>query len=70
MEEEKNNIGEFGFVIVTRQNADENFHYQTRIINRKVPLELIAMQLRAFLAQLEKEYFDTFNQTANFFREE
>lgn len=70
MEEEKNNIGEFGFVIITKKNDQGNLHFQTRIINKKVPLELIVMQMKAFLKQVEKDYFNSFNQTATFFREE
>ena len=70
MEEERNNIGEFGFVIVTKQNALGNMNYETRIINKKVPRELIIIQMRAFLKQLEDEYFDKFNETATFFRED
>ncbi|GEM_PF-6734214 len=69
MTEEPREVSKFIFGIVTSQ-AEGRINYQTNVMNKKVPVEVIAMQLRAFLAQLEKEYCDTFNQTTNFFREE
>lgn len=70
MEEENNKVGEFGFAIMGLRQPDGNTEYQTSIINQNIPSEVIIMQLKAFLANVEKDYFDKFNETVGSFREE
>lgn len=62
MPEEPEEIGRFAFGIKVLRHADGNLEYQTRSLNQGVLVEIIIMQLRAFLNKVEKDYFDEFEQ--------
>ena len=63
MSEEPAEVGLFMVSIRTLQHRDGRIQYQTSMMNKRVPTEIIIMQLKAFLANVEKDYFDNFNET-------
>ncbi len=67
MPEETNEIGKFGFGIKILRHSDVKIEYQTQSANQGVPIEIVIMQMKAFLNNLEKDYFSNFDKgTARF----
>lgn len=60
MVEEENEMKGFGFIINIKNGLYNKNSYKTRILNSGVPTELIIMQMRAFLDNLEQGYFNEF----------
>ena len=58
---EKREIGRFVFGLKAFRDEEE-FEYQIQTVNENIPVEIILMQLKAFLNSLEKEYFDEFER--------
>lgn len=52
----------FGFGIKLFRKPDGHFFFQTQTKNEGVPMEIVIMQVRAFLNEAEKEYFGTSNR--------
>ncbi len=61
-EEEPIELGQFGFGIKVLRKPDGEIIYTTRAINKKIPIEVIMAQMKAFLNKMEKEYFDKFDK--------
>lgn len=61
MSDEPREIGRFIFGIRVLEQIDGSPEYQTQSMNQGVPVELVIMQLKAFLNKLEKDYFDEFD---------
>lgn len=64
MPESSTEIGRFGFGIRIIRHEDGRVEYQTESANQGVPTEIIIMQIKAFLKNLEDEYFDSFNKNS------
>ena len=62
---EPTEISKFGFGIKIVKHFDGKIEYQTQSANKRVPIEIIIMQMKAFLNNLEKNYFDNFNKRAS-----
>ena len=62
MPNEANEIGRFVLGIRVFEHTDGRTEYQTQSVNQGVPVEIVIMQLKAFLKKLEKDYFDEFNK--------
>ena len=60
MEQENNNRKLFGFIIEMKDNFSM-IPERAKILNNGIPMELVIMQMRAFLDKAEKDYFDEFN---------
>ena len=60
MDEERREIGRFTFRLVVHKRADGSLEYETEKLNDNIPVEIVIMQLKAFLNGLEKEYFSSF----------
>ena len=58
---EQTELGRFALGIRVVANTDGKARYQLQSANHNVPVEIIVMQLKAFLNSLEKEYFDNLN---------
>lgn len=59
--EEVNNLF-FTLGIIAVEHEDGSIEYKTQVINKGIPIEMIAMKLRALLHTLEDKYFDNFTQ--------
>ena len=57
MAEKSRELGKFGFGIKIVRRSDGSVGYETQSVNEGVPIEIVIMQLRAFLKKLEKNYF-------------
>ena len=55
-------LGKFLFGLRIVKVADGTIEYKSQSINQSVPVEIVIMQLRAFVDKLEKDYFDEFNK--------
>lgn len=64
MPDEHEEIGIFALGIRVFKTADGRLEYQTQSTNQGAPVEVVIMQLRAFLNKLEKDYFDEFEHSA------
>lgn len=62
MSEEPREIGRFAYLLKIFKLPDGNLQYEPQTVNDKIPIEIIIMQLKAFLNSIEKEYFDSFQQ--------
>lgn len=60
-------IGKFGFGIKILRHSDGRIEYQTQSANKGVPIEILIMQMKSFLNNLEKDYFDNFNKNTSKF---
>ena len=69
MSEEPIELGRFGFGIRIIRNQDGKIEYQTQSANWGVPIEIVIMQMKAFLNKLENEYFDNFDKNSSQFDE-
>ena len=54
MAEEHNEIGRFIFGLKAFKE-EEGLRYQIQSINENIPIEIIIMQLKAFLGSIEKD---------------
>lgn len=70
MPEEPKIIGRFAFGITLYEHSDGRIEYRTQSRNESIPLEIILMQLRAFLRNQENEYFDNYNKSISKFDDE
>lgn len=62
MAEEPREIGRFAFWLRTFKHTDGNLEYKIQSVNENIPIEIVIMQLKSFLNNLEKNYFDTFGK--------
>lgn len=63
MEENINEKKFFGFAIEATQEYTGELKHQTKTINNGIQTEIVIMKMRAFLENIEKEYFDDFNKS-------
>lgn len=65
MVEERNKIFfTLGIIAVEEKGSVE---FKTQMINKGVPLEVVAMKLRALLHAIDEKYFDSFSEEFNAF---
>ncbi len=57
-----NEIGAFAFGIRLIRQPDGSVKYQTDSVNKNVPVEIVIMQMKIFLNDLEKEYSDRYSK--------
>lgn len=62
MAEEPREIGRFAFWLRIFKHSDGNLEYKAQSVNDNMPIEIVIMQLKAFLNNLEKEYFNAFEK--------
>lgn len=62
MTDEGREIGKFLFGLKVFKKPDGSFEYKIQSLNDNIPVEIVIMQLKAFLASLEKEYFESFER--------
>ena len=62
MSEEPREIGRFAYLLKVSKLPDGNLQYEPEAMNDNIPIEIIIMQLKAFLNNIEKDYFDTFEK--------
>ena len=62
MPEDQAEISSFGIGVKVFQKPDGDIDYQHYIMNNETPPEIVIMQIKSILQQLEKEYFDRFNK--------
>lgn len=62
MEQENSNRKLFGFFIEIKDDFNISPE-KAKILNQGVPMELVIMQMRAFLDKAEKDYFEEFNKS-------
>lgn len=55
-------IGAFAFGIRLIRQPDGSIEYKTDSVNRNVPVEIVIMQMKVFLNDLEKEYSDRYSK--------
>ena len=65
MAEERNKI--FFTLGIIAVEGEEAIEFKTQMINQGVPLEIIAMKLRALLHTIDEKYFDSFSEEFNSF---
>lgn len=70
MEEEPIEVGRFLFSIEMLKYSNGEVDYKTTVFNGSVLADIIIMQMRAFLDNLEKDYFDDFNSNVSVFKKE
>ena len=56
----KNRIGGFAFGINVIKHDDGSLSYYTKTENNKVPVELVILQMKSYLKDLEDKYFNDF----------
>lgn len=61
MTEERKITGRFVFGIQIAQNPDGTENVETTSKNNNIPEEILIMQMKAYLKNIEKKYFDNFN---------
>lgn len=61
-EEENKDIIGFGLRISGVKTPGGKFGWAFDCFNKSVPMEVVAMQLKAFLRNIENDYFDTFDK--------
>ena len=64
--EEPKEIGRFAFGIILYKFSDGRVEYRFQSKNRGIPLEIILMQVKAFLRNQENQYFDKYDKNATF----
>ena len=55
-------IGKFGLGLKVLKYPDGRTEYQIQKINKGIPIQIVIMQIKAFLKNLEKEYFEKFKK--------
>jgi len=56
-------IGRFALGLKALRQSDGNLEYQQlQTLNEGIPVEIIIMQLRAFIKSIEKDYFSAFDK--------
>lgn len=55
-------IGRFLFGLKVVKLADGSLKYRTQSVTQGIPVEIVIMQLRAFLRTLERDYFKDFER--------
>lgn len=67
MSKEPKEIGRFAFGIRLFRYSDGRTEWRLQSANEGVPNEIVIMQMKAFLRNLENDYFDNFDKnTAKF----
>lgn len=56
-------VGRFAFVLRMLSRKDGKTRFETKSMNHNIPNELAIMQLKAFLRNLENDYFDNFDKS-------
>ena len=56
--------GNFAFVIKVKYDPEGVPDYSTHVVNQSVPLEIVMMQMSAFLHKIRQEYFKDFDDGA------
>ena len=69
-EEQPSEIGRFGFGIKLLRHADGRIEYETQSVNDGILIEMVIMQMKAFLNGLQKDYFDNFDKGSSKFKAE
>ena len=62
--------GEFAVGIRLLRYPDGKMAWKIDSVNKGVPVEVIMIQLRAFLRNMENEYFDAFDKNFSKFKQE
>ena len=62
MAEEPHEIGRFAFLLRIFRSPDGNLQYEPQSINENIPIEIVIMQLKTFLNNLETNYFNAFKE--------
>lgn len=70
MPEEPTEIGRFAFGIRVLKHDDGRVELKTQSFNESIPQEMIIMQLKAFLRNLENDYFDNYDENTSRFKNE
>ncbi|MEM5797336.1 MAG: hypothetical protein QXD72_02050 [Candidatus Aenigmatarchaeota archaeon] len=55
-------IGKFVYWLKVFKLPDGSLQYEPQAINENIPVEIIIMQLKAFVNKLEKDYFGDFEK--------
>jgi len=63
MSSEPEEIGRFAFGIRLYRYSDGRVEYNTQSRNEGIPIEVVLMQLQAFLRNQENEYFDKYDSS-------
>jgi len=67
MKGEPEEIGRFAFGIKLLRYSDARTEWNLQSANEGVPIEIVIMQMKVFLRNLENDYFDNFDKnTAKF----
>ena len=61
-DEEPKEVGRFAFGIILYRYPDGRVEYRFQSKNQGIPIEIILMQLKAFLRNQENEYFDRYDK--------
>ena len=56
-------IGRFAFGITVYRYPDGRIEYRSQSRNQGVPIEIVLMQLKAFIRNQENEYFDNYDSS-------
>ncbi|HLC86342.1 MAG TPA: hypothetical protein VJG30_03590 [Candidatus Nanoarchaeia archaeon] len=57
-EQQDKDLPKFGVGIHAVQLPDGTFGYQLKAVNKRIPMEVILTQLRAFLKKLDDDYME------------
>ena len=68
--EQPTEIARFGFGIKLLRYPDGKAEFETQSVNEGIPVEIVIMQMRAFLNSLEKDYFNKFDKGTSKFKSE
>ena len=60
MPEDQTEVSSFGIGVKIFRNEKGDFNYQHYMLNNGTPKEIMIMQLRRFIKELEREYFNQF----------
>lgn len=55
-------LGRFALGIKIFRNSDGSISYQTKDVNEGVPIEIVIMQIKAFLKDLEDNYYQKYEK--------
>lgn len=61
-------IGRFAFGITLYRYSDGTVEYRTQSRNQGIPIEIVLMQIKAFLRNQENEYFDRYDSSVSKFK--
>ena len=65
MPSEPNEVGRFVFGIRLYRYPDGTVEYRTQSRNQGIPIEIVLMQLKAFLRNQENDYFDKYDKSVS-----